>query len=88
MSIKVWDLNLALSLGDIDGSRECLLVDSICQQKLLSHSFDWDLKKWRLSGDEFQILLLCDDDSSYEGDHLIAPKPFLVADLLDDGLVD
>jgi len=25
-----------------------------------------------------------DDESNYEGDHLIAPKPFFVADLLDD----
>ena len=36
MSIKVWDLNLALSLVNIDRSCECLLVDLIFQHKLKS----------------------------------------------------
>ena len=84
MSIKVWDLGSALSLLNVDGSCECLIIDSIFQQKLLSHSIKYDLKKWRLCADEFQILLLCDDESSYEGDHLIAPKLFLIADLLNE----
>ena len=34
MSIKVWDLGSALSLLNVDGSCECLIVDSIFQHKL------------------------------------------------------